>query len=71
MVLQVTGSGIRDDREWRDSWGSDNPAVTVFRFQILRANKHFFDGSYDYYFYSTNHLHLLPSVGWDVLWPIL
>ncbi|KAD7479552.1 hypothetical protein E3N88_02688 [Mikania micrantha] len=67
---QINGSDIRDDRERRDGGCSGHTIATVFRFnQNIHTNWDFSYGCYDDNFKSFTHNHLLPSMGWHVMWP--
>lgn len=66
--MQVIGSYIRDDREWWNSWGSGDSAITVFRLkQISNTNRHLSNGTSHDLIYTTAYIDLLSTMGWDVL----
>lgn len=68
---KVTGSNIRDDREWWDCRSSGYPTIAVFRIQpILNTNQHFTHGPNDDCLYSHTGPHLFPQMGRYVLRPI-
>ena len=69
---KINGSDIRNDRKWRDGGSGGDTTPAVFRLhQILHPNRDFTDGCYDDRIHSYGYHHLLPSMGWHVLWPFL
>ena len=67
--LQINGSNIRDDREWRDSRGSGDAATAIFRLsKMAYTNWDFSNGGHDDFMHYPNLLYILSSMGWHVLW---
>lgn len=71
MWMQVTGSNIRNDREWWDCRSSGYPTIVVFRIQTNSQPKPaFLTGPNDDCLYSHTGPHLFPQMGRHVLRPI-
>ena len=69
-ILQVIGGCFRYDRRWRKCGRSCDSTNFLQRIQIFKTNRHNSNGYHDHMLHPPIILNILPTMGWDVLWPI-
>jgi hypothetical protein len=69
-ILQVIGGCFRYDRRWWKCGRSSDPTNFLQRIQIFKTNRDNSNGHHDDMLHPPIMLNILPTMGWDVLWPI-
>ena len=69
-LVQVFGGHKRNDRRRRKCGCGCDPIDFLQRVQILKRKRNNPHGNHDYNMHPPIIFNLLPTMGWDVMWPV-